>query len=247
MKSNLTKVPLALLSAVFVLGCQDQASGPVGPDDLGPQFAKGGFKGKPPPVLEDLLTLAGGMKTDQDLPVTFSGFNGAQNNDFSQNIVMKFGIDEHTPYPLYDEDAPQSFLAECEIIRGTNGVHHAPDIEEEHANQLLRELEATVESGAFYMETGLVAPDDPVSTGHYVQVKYDHAKGDAFIFLDWGDGPTVRWVSTSETQDEFEFKGPVMVGIKGITGERGKKSNRTIRCGGADDNAVTVIVKRLAA
>ena len=47
MKSNLTKVSLALVSAVFLLGCQDQGSGPVGPDGLGPQFAKGGKPGKP--------------------------------------------------------------------------------------------------------------------------------------------------------------------------------------------------------
>ena len=40
MKSHLAKVSLALLSAVFVLGCQDMGSGPVAPDDLGPQFAK---------------------------------------------------------------------------------------------------------------------------------------------------------------------------------------------------------------
>ena len=40
MKSNLTKVSLALLSAVFILGCQDLGSGPVGPDGLVPQFNK---------------------------------------------------------------------------------------------------------------------------------------------------------------------------------------------------------------
>ena len=38
MKSDLAKLSLALLSAVFVLGCQDLGSGPVGPD--GPQFDK---------------------------------------------------------------------------------------------------------------------------------------------------------------------------------------------------------------
>ena len=38
MKSNLTKVSLALLSAVFILGCQDQGSSPVEPAGLGPQF-----------------------------------------------------------------------------------------------------------------------------------------------------------------------------------------------------------------
>ncbi len=36
MKAHLAKVSLALLSTVFLLGCQDMGSGPVGPD--GPQF-----------------------------------------------------------------------------------------------------------------------------------------------------------------------------------------------------------------
>ena len=40
MKSSLTKLSLALLSAAFLLGCQDLGSGPVGPDGLVPQFAK---------------------------------------------------------------------------------------------------------------------------------------------------------------------------------------------------------------
>ena len=47
MKSDLTKVSLALLSAVFILGCQDLGTGAVGPDGLEPQFAKGGIKGPP--------------------------------------------------------------------------------------------------------------------------------------------------------------------------------------------------------
>ncbi len=36
MKAHLTKLSLALLSTVFLLGCQEQGSGPVGPE--GPQF-----------------------------------------------------------------------------------------------------------------------------------------------------------------------------------------------------------------
>ena len=47
MKAHLTKVSLALLSAAFLLGCQDQGSGVVGPDGLSPQFAKGGKPGPP--------------------------------------------------------------------------------------------------------------------------------------------------------------------------------------------------------
>ncbi len=37
MKSKYVKVSLALLSAVFILGCQELGSGPVGPDGLVPQ------------------------------------------------------------------------------------------------------------------------------------------------------------------------------------------------------------------
>ena len=40
MKAHLTKVSLALLSAVFLLGCQEQASSPVGLEGLGPEFNK---------------------------------------------------------------------------------------------------------------------------------------------------------------------------------------------------------------
>ena len=45
MKSNLTKVSLALLSAVFVLGCQDVGMGVVASDGAGPQFDKRGDPG----------------------------------------------------------------------------------------------------------------------------------------------------------------------------------------------------------
>ncbi len=38
MKAHLTKLSLALLSTVFLLGCQEQGSGPVGPEGLGPEF-----------------------------------------------------------------------------------------------------------------------------------------------------------------------------------------------------------------
>ncbi len=42
MKSFLPKVSFALLSAVFLLSCQDIGSDPVALDDLGPQFNKAG-------------------------------------------------------------------------------------------------------------------------------------------------------------------------------------------------------------
>ncbi len=42
MKAHLTKVSLALLSTVFLLGCQEQGSEPVGPEGLGVQANKTG-------------------------------------------------------------------------------------------------------------------------------------------------------------------------------------------------------------
>ncbi len=42
MKVHLVKLSLACLSAAFLLGCQEQGSEPVGPEGLGPVFAKPG-------------------------------------------------------------------------------------------------------------------------------------------------------------------------------------------------------------
>ncbi len=40
MKAHLAKLSLALLSTVFLLGCQERGSEPVGPEGLGPEFGK---------------------------------------------------------------------------------------------------------------------------------------------------------------------------------------------------------------
>ena len=74
MQAHLTKVSLALLSMVFLFGCQERGSDPVGPDGLGPEFThkngaehgKGGGGGggpKPEDVLVDVIA-TDGMKTN---------------------------------------------------------------------------------------------------------------------------------------------------------------------------------------
>ena len=71
MKSHLAKVSLALLSTVFLFGCQERGSGPVGP---GPEFGHktshdpgggggGGGGGGTGRAVAD-VTIAGGMVTD---------------------------------------------------------------------------------------------------------------------------------------------------------------------------------------
>ena len=160
----------ALLGVALVLGCQDVGTGVEGPDGLLPQFARGGEKGNSGGGgggVVGFLTLTGGMATamNQNLPVILSASYAAQNNAFDQDITMNFTTQDGTSYPdVYD---PVSFLDHCEIIRGTNGVHHALTIESGHANRLLAELRATVESGKFYMDI------DPTGD-FFIDIQYDH-------------------------------------------------------------------------
>ena len=254
MKSHLAKVWLALLSAVFVLGCQDLGTGVEASDGLGPQFTHkdpnkehgkpgGGGGGGNTEAFE--LDLVGGMTTTGfDVNGTGSIF-ALQSNNFSAGIDLDF--------PLYE-------IGECEIIRGTDGVHHAPTIEREYEERLLDELDltevTTERNGRFGMDidlTGLVPPSPtgpPVvvtSTSHFLDVNYDNEFGKrTLVALRGGNGATVRW-SRDGPVDVFELAGPVMVALRGVTGEKGKKSNRTIRCGGVGDNVVTARVTRLAA
>ena len=106
MKSDLVKLSLALLSAVFILGCQDQGSGPVGPDGLVPQFAKvkncdppdphpscneeGGRGGSVPAN----LTMTGGMTTASTQPVEFQDFENilAFSNFVHQPITLTMAL-----------------------------------------------------------------------------------------------------------------------------------------------------------
>ena len=74
MKAHLTKVSLALLSAAFLLGCQDLGSGAVGPDGLEPQFAKPSCPGHPSCKPDD--DGGGGDKTNGVYSVTFTDPSG---------------------------------------------------------------------------------------------------------------------------------------------------------------------------
>ena len=65
MKKYALTMSVAVLSAALLLGCQEQGSGPVGPDGLGPAFSHkdshnpGGGNGDVTPIMVDL---SGGMR-----------------------------------------------------------------------------------------------------------------------------------------------------------------------------------------
>ena len=72
MKAHLTKVSLALLSAAFLLGCQEQGSEPVGPEGLEIQAKRESRKGKGDgsSTLAELI-ISGGMTSPADQLVAF--------------------------------------------------------------------------------------------------------------------------------------------------------------------------------
>ena len=90
MKAHLAKLSLALLSTVFLLGCQEQASSPVEPDGVAPLFRPtcnenpgcskdkggGGTKGGDKSTVS--VELSGGMVTTGPQLVQLSGPNNAK-------------------------------------------------------------------------------------------------------------------------------------------------------------------------
>ena len=100
MKAHLTKVSLALLSAAFLLGCQEQGSEPVGPDGLEIQAARRGNdkrKGDGSGTLAK-LTISKGMITDPDNQEVafFDGKNQfsiqAHDNAIGERITLKMKL-----------------------------------------------------------------------------------------------------------------------------------------------------------
>ncbi len=107
MKTQRAVLPLAFLSAAFMLGCQDQGLEPVGPEGLGILLDKpsgnppmhnhdsGGAEGIPVDV-----DLTGGIVTDQPQPARLVNDNGAQVSGFSSgNFLGTLNLTPSVTFP----------------------------------------------------------------------------------------------------------------------------------------------------
>ena len=214
MKAHLAKVSLALLSTVFLFGCQEQ--GPAGPE--GPQFhgtpceedhkkdegcggGGGGGGGKEAVTLD----LEGSMEVGE-LPVTIGNNLGANNNDFMHDIEMKF------------------------LNPGTCVGEMA----------LMAELESTVEAGHFTMQ---IYDNSSGGFEGLLLIKRDGTFADATsgattIRMTTNiEGTTI----TGPLAGPFVWTGPVMVSADGV-GRKGSKGYREMRCSGP--NTVTATINR---
>ncbi len=263
MKAHLAKLSLALLSAVFLLGCQERGSGPVGLEGLGPEFdkpldncdfpdAKGHCHNGDDVVEPEQVTLdlADGMMTTSGLPVTVKTDRDdklrVNNTDFVHDIQMNFmdlgtcvGFKGTKSSVLPSTDEVAKLEAELHDFSGTHGPS------EPHTPGRL------VTEGFFVMQIdrtrlGRTSGDHGLLVQH--DGTFDGPTGHTRIML--GSSPFDQVGPATVTQDgegeTFQFTGPIVVWAHGVGGGGGIKSNRIIQCpgGATDPNLVTVTLDR---
>ena len=229
MKAHLTKVSLALLSMVFLLGCQEQGSDPVGPEGLGPEFVKKGEdcgmpnphpsckdEEPPPPEPEPTVTLTGGMLAGA-FPVG------------TKDTRKTLGVGNHNATkPQFIQMAFVN-LGACVGFKATNGGTLPTPSEVEDLT-----MELTGNAADAKVTMSIVKASLGGSGDHELQVEYTGNLGGTSILLGGWPGPVT--VAEGPT-DVFTFTGPVVVWDR----EGNGKDVRLIRCPG---QTVTVTLNR---
>lgn len=210
MKSGLVKLSLALLSAVFVLGCMDQGPGPVGVDGLVPQFAPGN-KGKPDKPGGDGGSELAEVTLGPPMEMA-SLLASGQNDDVKVSLGVFFS--GHPIEMAFDTES-------CVTTVGAGGRHDG-DLPKDDQDTLEDQLDNTVSSGSFTLKVDKVA-----GTGH-ILVSYQDEEG-----VDW----TINFereslVEPTENENEFKFTGTIEVSADGWGGAKGKRGRRAIACEG---------------
>ena len=216
MKAHLAKLSLALLSTVFLFGCQDMGSEPLGP---GPGFDKPGSVCAAHCHDDDavdpeqaMLTLADGMDATA-FPV-----------DVSKDTRKTLKVSNHNfEKPTITMHFTELAIDQCEGVVGTNGGT-VPEPGEDVFNALLAQLTATVTNGKVIMnidKTDLMVDGNTQSGRHQVLVQYDDPVANPIDLglvrisvgsvLDGVAAATVAWTQPAAGLDVFEFTGPVVV------------------------------------
>jgi hypothetical protein len=242
MKFDLTKVAIALLSAVFILGCQDQGTGVVEADGLGPQFAK---KCDSPPCGKDDGGGGGGLIKTATL-VLGDDVGGGMNSlaiavtGMDDESILRFNTNDFTV------GITMNFTAACQDLIGDNGVRGADITDTDVRSYLEEQLTAEVpfgSLGSIHLEidkTDLERPDG----NHLLNVSY---RG---TLHEQSTSTQVRYGAFGVEHPEvvpvggggFVFTGPIMVTASDVGGRSGKRGTRSIVCGVTGGNATTVEV-----
>ena len=216
MKAHLAKLSLALLSTVFLLGCQDMGSEPVGPEGLGPEFNKPdvngnhnhGDDGDPE---QATLTLADGMQQATAFPVEVSKdtrktLKVSNHNQTKPTIKMAFADD---------------VVNACVPFLGTNGGTLPSDSEFDDLKaqltqdavdaKVIMSIDKTNLPGESGRHALIIQYDDEVLQNTYIMlggwpgpVKVEEGPTDVFTFT----GPVVVWDPNNGIKDESVISCP---------------------------------------
>ena len=256
MKAHLAKLSLALLSTVFLLGCQDMGSSPVGPEGLGPEFharhgeceghnkndegCDGGDDGGGANVM-GTLGLAFGM-TAVDFSVSIGhdsdkklAFN---NSSLMHEISMHFKRGDGLPYEKAD-CVEEGTTLDDGVFQGLVGELSGPTATKERSTIFI----------AIDKSTGLTVGDTAITANHLLLVERDGTfdndsarnTGIKVGRKAHSNELTVQWISSDVTTegssvDVFEFTGTsVSVVASDPDGRGGGKFSRVIACD--DDNS----------
>ena len=232
MKTHLAKLSLALLSTVFLFGCQEQGSGPVGPEGLGPEFDKptceggthcnhgddGGSGSGQGTVDLDVGMVATGLALD----MKESGKKLTANSQVSHgglilNITTNFRKADGSPYGITD----------CV------GDKLGDELTDDEWAGLLGELTTPWEASDIFIEIdkkgggGLTVGGEATLASHLLLVQRDGTfDSDATTAIKVGRNEHsnelfVKWISSEGSVDVFEFTGPgVAVNAGDPTGGR---------------------------
>lgn len=226
MKKHALTMSVAVLSAALLLGCQEQGSGPVGPDGLGPAFSHkdshnpGRGNGDVTPIMVDL---SGGMRAS-DQPVV------VQKDNERELVLRGDGKIEFALAMVID-------VGSCEVTKGT------PVKGDDEFNALIGRVVDESQDRTFNMtvdKTSLNSSSDK----HQINTTWTEMAGDFSLRVGTLDkfpqGGSVTVTVTKSDDDTYTFIGGGVL-IWDRTGR--VRDHVKIKCVNKITNTITVTVK----
>ena len=244
MKAHLAKLSLALLSTVFLLGCQDMGSEPVGPEGLGPEFNKPNSgncglvhcHGDEPGATLDLEF--GMVFTGLPVGVTESDRKLTSNNgELMHVITMSFMKADGSAYEITDCVSQDDTTLDDDVLRGLVGELSGPTASKERIG-----IHIVIDKRG----TGLTVGGPPTtSADHLLFVErdgtFDGETGTTGIKIGrkaHSNELTVQWIS----EDVFWFTGTAVAVSASDPNGRGGKFGRAISCDGGGAGTTNKVV-----
>jgi len=241
MKTQRAVLPLAFLSAAFMLGCQDQGLEPVGPEGLAPLFHAGHDDDCMTHNKNDPGCNGGGGDGGSTLAAVV--LTDGMEADLSR-LVVERDNDKNLIIGNFDPD--HAITMNFTDLGDCTAVSIVPPTDDQFTD-LVAELTDPFNPATFRMaivRSSLGEPGKHRLTVGREGTFDDPNTGVTRIQLGGPHGGPVTVVENPPGSGVFTFTGPVVVWAHGVDGGGGRKSNRIIQCAGTvlEPNKVTATV-----